>query len=56
MSLNIKSFSFENYCLGKKSQRSWGHLKNFGVGGTETFSEQSETQKSCDMAVISTTE
>ena len=47
-------FSFEICLLGKKQgQWLWGHFKNFEVGeGTETFSVQSETQTSCDVAVL----
>ena len=43
-------FSFENYCLGKKTRaKIVGTFKKFWGWGTETFSVQSKTQTSCDM-------
>ena len=50
-----QTFSFENCCLGKKRRsKVVGTFHKFWGWGTETFSEQSKTQTSCDMAVIDT--
>ena len=49
------TFSFENCCLGKKARPKFvGTFQIFWGWETETFSVQSKTQTSCDMAVIST--
>ena len=46
-------FSFENCCLGEKRRsKVVGTFHKFWSWGTETFSEQSKTQASCDMVVI----
>ena len=49
-------FSFQNCCLGKKrrSKKVVETFQKFGGWGTETFSEQSKTQISCDITVIGT--
>ena len=48
-------FSFENCRLGKKKRsKVAGTFYEFWGWGTETFSKQSKTQTSCDMAVIDT--
>ena len=48
-------FSFENCCLGKKgTSKVVGTFQKFLDWGTETFSVQSKTQTSCDMAIIGT--
>ena len=49
------TFSFENCCLNeKRMSKDVETFQKFGGWGTETFSDQSKTQTSCDMAVANT--